>query len=95
MTTNLDLSQVTRQTSLLDLKRATTPAEFAAFLGGQGPVFYWDAARFFVVTDFKLAQEVTKNPAFSADRSSFFVSRMPDVNLPVIKEFFGIVGKMR
>jgi cytochrome P450 len=94
MTTNFDLTKVTKQTSLLDIKRATTPAEYAAFLRSQGPVFYWDAARFFVVTDARLAMEVTKNPAFSADRSSFFISRMPDVDLRLIKDFFGIVGKM-
>ncbi|MGZ3740059.1 MAG: cytochrome P450 [Bdellovibrionota bacterium] len=94
MTTNLDLSKVTKQTSLLDIKRGTTPAEYAAFLRGQGKIFFWDAAQFYVVTDYKLAQEVVKNPAFSADRGSFFVSRMPNVDLRLIKDFFGIVGKM-
>lgn len=94
MTTNLDLATVTKNTSLLDLKRATTPAEYAAFLRSQGPIFYWDAAKFFVVTDYKLAQEVTKNPAFSADRSSFFISRMPGLDLRLIGDFFGLVQKM-
>ncbi|MGZ3737153.1 MAG: hypothetical protein ACXVC0_19435, partial [Bdellovibrionota bacterium] len=84
MTTNLDLSKVTKQTSLLDIKRGTTPAEYAAFLRGQGKIFFWDAAQFYVVTDYKLAQEVVKNPAFSADRGSFFVSRMPNVDLRLI-----------
>lgn len=94
MTTNFDLSQATKHSSLLDIKRATTPAEYAAFLRGHGQIFYWDAAKFFVVTDYKLAQEVTKNPAFSADRASFFISRMPNIDLRLIKDFFGLVQKM-
>lgn len=94
MTTNLDLRTVTKETSLLDLKRATSPEQYARILRSYGPVFYWDAAKFYVVTDHKLAQEVTKNPAFSADRSSFFISRMPNLDLRLITDFFGLVQKM-
>lgn len=85
---------ISKQTSLLELKRAFTPEQYARFLQSQGKVFYWDAARFYVVTDYDLAKEVVKNPAFSADRSSFFVSRMPNLDLALIKDFFGIVKKM-
>jgi cytochrome P450 len=94
MTAKFDMKSVTKQTSLLDLKRALSPEQYARFLRSQGAVFYWDAARFFVVTDYKLAQEVTKSAAFSADRASFFISRMPNVNLMHLRDFFGIVSKM-
>lgn len=94
MNMNLDLTKVNKQTSLLDLKRALSPEAYAHFLRSQGAVFYWDAARFYVVTDYQLAQEVTKSAAFSADRASFFISRMPNVDLSLIRDFFGIVSKM-
>ena len=31
---------------------------------------------------------------FTCDRSSFFVSRMPNIDLNLIQDFFGVVGKM-
>ena len=81
-------------TSLLELKKALSPAGFASALRSHGRIFYWDAARFYVVTDLDLAREVTKSPAFSADRSSFFVSRMPNLDLSLIRDFFSLVRKM-
>lgn len=84
----------TKNTSLLEIKRALSPKDFAQFLRSQGKIFYWDAARFFVVTDIELAKVVTKDPAFSADRSSFFISRMPNIDLRLIMDFLSLVQKM-
>lgn len=90
----IKLDNISKQTSLLDLKKALSPEQYAKMLRSFGKVFYWDAAKFYVVTDHELAKEVMKNPAFSADRSSFFISRMPNLDLRLIKDFFGIVQKM-
>jgi cytochrome P450 len=80
--------------SLLDAKSQMTPTEFAAFLREKGPVYWWPNGEFWVVTDYALAETVLKNPVFSADRRAFFVSRMPNLDLSLIGDFFGVVTKM-
>jgi len=50
--------------------------------------------QFWLVTDFGLATEILKSPDFSCDRTSFFISRMPNLDLGLVKDFFGVVGKM-
>jgi len=47
-----------------------------------------------VVTDLGEAMEALKNPLLSADRSSFFISRMPNMDLSLIEDFFSVVSKM-
>lgn len=80
--------------SLMDVKKSKSPEEFSTYLQSHGDIFYWPAAEFYVVTSMELAKEVLKRPAFSADRSSFFISRMPELDLRLIKDFFGVVQKM-
>lgn len=60
----------------------------------QGQTYFWKPGKFHVVTDPKLAKAVLKNPTFSADRSLFFMSRMPNLDLNLINDFFGVVKKM-
>lgn len=81
-------------TSLLQAKKEKTPTEFAHHLLEKGPLFFWEKGPFWVVTDFKLGEEVLRSPKYSADRSSFFISRMPNLDLRLIKDFFAVVMKM-
>mgnify|MGYP000668021401 CR=1 FL=1 len=84
----------TPQKSLLEIKKESTPTEFAQFLREKGSLYFWEKGGFWVVTDFRLAEEVLKSPVYSADRSAFFISRMPDMDLSLIKDFFEVVMKM-
>lgn len=86
--------QIPANLSLMDVKLNKNPQEFAEYLRGFGEIFYWPAAEFFVVTSMEAGREVLKRPEFSADRSGFFISRMPKLDLRLIKDFFGIVQKM-
>ncbi len=80
--------------SLLEKKKELEPHEFALFLKSLGPFFWWEKGKFWVVTDYKLAETVLKSSDYSCDRSSFFISRMPNLDLPLIKDFFGVISKM-
>ena len=81
-------------TSLLQKKRDSTPEEFARFVRSLGSISYWEKGNFFIVTEMALAEEVLRNPAYTADRSSFFISRMPNMDLSLIKDFFGVISQM-
>ncbi len=80
--------------AFLSKKQSTTPAEFAAYVKSFGEVFWWEQGPFWVVTDYALAQGVMRNQDFSADRSPFFLSRMPDMDLRLIKDFFEVIKRM-
>lgn len=80
--------------SLLERKRTSTPAEFADWLRRSGDVFWWDKGRFWVVTRWALADRALRGPEFSADRGAFFLSRMPNLDLALIDDFFSVVRKM-
>lgn len=79
---------------LIETKAQLTPDEFAGALRSQGPISWWERGNFFLITDYQLAETVLRSPQFSADRSSFFISRMPNMDLRLIKDFFGVVSKM-
>ncbi len=79
---------------LLDTKIQSTPDELAGLLRSQGPISWWERGGFYLVTDYALAAEVLRSPDYSADRSSFFISRMPNMDLRLIKDFFGVISKM-
>lgn len=81
-------------TSLLEMKKQLTPEQYSQFLRDKGDLFFWEMGNFWVITDFELAQKALRNPALSADRSSFFISRMPNLNLGLVKDFFHVVGQM-
>lgn len=79
---------------LLDRKKRMSPKEYAQMLRSYGPVSYWATNGLWVVTDYEIGKEILKTPQFSADRSAFFISRMPNMDLRHIGDFFGVVGKM-
>ena len=84
--------------SFLSLKRrsetAGFPENFAKYAKSKGDVYFWPQGGFHVVTTAALAKTVMTSPDFSADRARFFISRMPNIDLRIIKDFFGVVGKM-
>ncbi len=82
------------QHSLMQLKREATPQRFAETLQSMGDIFWWPAGKFYVITGHKLAQQALRSDDLTCDRSSFFVSRMPDMNLALIQDFFAVVSKM-
>lgn len=79
---------------LLDLKTKTTPNEYARFLRSFGKLRYWPMNDVWVTADYDLGKAILKSPDFSADRGAFFISRMPDMDLSLIQDFFGVVQKM-
>jgi cytochrome P450 len=80
--------------TLLNIKIQTTPEEFSRYLRERGNVYWWDPGNFFIVTDYPLAEVVLKGGKFSADRSAFFISRMPNLDLNLVPDFFSVVKKM-
>jgi cytochrome P450 len=82
------------QQSLMDMKIHNTPAQFAKLMRDMGDVFWWDKGNFWVVTSHEYAKSVLMSDDFTCDRSSFFVSRMPEMDLSLITDFFSVVGKM-
>lgn len=85
-------------TSFFDIKRNASSAEFPNFftryIQSHGEVYFWEKGNFHVVTRAKHAKEVLSSPEFSADRGSFFISRMPNLDLRLIGDFFNVVKKM-
>lgn len=81
------------QKSLLDFKKESTPEVFANTLREGGDVFWWEKGKFWLVTSHALASAVLKNEDFSCDRRPFFISRMPEMDLSLLQDFFGVVGR--
>lgn len=79
---------------LLDKKKRLTPTEYAQELRARGPIFFSETNQIWIVTEYELAREMLKNPSMSADRSAFFISLMPDLDISLIQDFFGVVGRM-
>lgn len=77
-----------------DANVATFPNDFARHVDQDQNTYFWKPGKFHVVTDATLAREVLKNQKFSADRSLFFMSRMPNLDLNLIQDFFAVVKKM-
>ncbi|MGQ3887892.1 cytochrome P450 [Legionella sp. CNM-1927-20] len=80
--------------TLMQLKQTSSPAQFAQHLCEMGPLFWWDPGKFWVITKYDLAKQVLLSPDFSCDRSPFFISRMPKMDLSLIQDFFRVVSKM-
>ncbi|MDP1604322.1 MAG: cytochrome P450 [Legionella sp.] len=80
--------------TLMQLKQTSTPAEFSSALREMGEIYWWEPGKFWVITSYDLAKEVLTSEAFSCDRSPFFISRMPEMNLALISDFFKVVSKM-
>jgi cytochrome P450 len=82
------------QQSLMDMKTHNTPTQFSKLMRDMGDVFWWEKGNFWVVTSHEYARNVLMSDDFTCDRSSFFVSRMPEMDLSLITDFFSVVGKM-
>lgn len=80
--------------TLMQLKQTSTPTEFSQHLREMGELFWWEPGKFWVVTSYNLAKEALTNEAYSCDRTPFFLSRMPEMNLALIEDFFKVVSKM-
>ena len=70
------------------------PGDFTNMINSYGEVYFWEKGNFHVVTRAMHAREVLTSPDFSADRGAFFISRMPNMDLGLIQDFFGVVKKM-
>lgn len=85
-------------TSFLDIKKNTPvgefPQVFSDYVRSFGDVYFWEKGGFHVVTKAEAAKEVLTSPHYSADRGGFFISRMPNMDLSLIQDFFGVVKKM-
>lgn len=81
-------------TSLMELKQTSSPTEFTQFIQQQGDVFWWDKGNFWVVSNYDMAKQILLSDDYTCDRSAFFLSRMPEMNLALIQDFFAVVGKM-
>ncbi len=73
---------------------ATFPNDFARYVDQDQKTYFWKPGKFHVVTDAAIAKDALKNAKLSADRSLFFMSRMPNLDLNLIKDFFSVVQKM-
>lgn len=80
--------------TLMQLKQSTTPGEFSRHLREMGELFWWDPGQFFVITAYDLAKQVLTSEDYTCDRTPFFISRMPDMNLSLISDFFKVVSRM-
>lgn len=85
-------------TSFHEFKRnsdvANFPNTFSDYIQSYGDIYFWDKGNVHVVTKAEHAKQVLMSADYSADRGSFFISRMPNMDLNLIKDFFGVVKKM-
>lgn len=70
------------------------PSSFSEYVNFGNASYFWAPGNFHVVTDWDMAKAALVNPHLSADRSRFFLSRMPNMDLSLIQDFFGVVSKM-
>jgi cytochrome P450 len=82
------------QLSLLDVKIQSTPQQFSDYLKNKGDIFWWEKGNFWVITSHEYAKKILTSQDFTCDRTSFFISRMPNIELNLIGDFFGVVSKM-
>lgn len=84
--------------SFFDIKKNASSLEFpdvfSRYVKSFGDIYFWEKGNFHVVTKAVHAREVLSSKSYSADRASFFISRMPNLDLDLIKDFFAVVGKM-
>jgi cytochrome P450 len=84
--------------SFLDVKKTSSVADFpkvfADYVRSHGDVYFWEKGGFHVITKAEAAKTVLTSPEYSADRGGFFISRMPNMDLSLIQDFFGVVKKM-
>ncbi len=81
-----------------EFKRKSNPYtfhnDFSEYVKSFGDIYFWSKGNFHVITKADLAKDALQDPAISCDRSSFFISRMPNLDLSLISNFFDVVSKM-
>lgn len=70
------------------------PQAFSDYVKSYGEIYFWEKGNFHIITKSEHAREILLSDAFSADRGSFFISRMPNMDLSLIQDFFSVVRKM-
>ena len=70
------------------------PTTFADYIRSYGEIYFWEKGNFHVITKASHAKDILTSNDFSAGRGSFFVSRMPNMDLRLITDFFSVVKKM-
>jgi cytochrome P450 len=89
---------MTSGVSFLDFKRKADidhfPTQFAQYTRSFGDIYYWEPGQFHVINSARLAKLALKDEGLSANRGAFFISRMPHMDLRLIKDFFSVVEKM-
>lgn len=83
---------------LLDFKRGADvsgfPQDFSDYIRSHGETYHWPAGGFHVVTRAADARQILRSKHFTANRATFFVAKMPNVDLDLIGDFFGVVSRM-
>ena len=77
-----------------DFKRTLLPSEFRQQILNAPDLFWWEPGKFWVVTSYELAKTVMTSEDYSCDRTAFFISVMPEMNLSLIGDYFKVVSKM-
>ncbi|WP_058534123.1 cytochrome P450 [Legionella saoudiensis] len=80
--------------TLMQLKQSSTPEQFSNQIREMGDIFWWAPGNFWVISSYQLAKQALMSEDFSCDRSPFFISRMPEMNLSLLTDFFKVVSKM-
>lgn len=80
--------------SLMDVKRNNSPEDFAKYMSSYGDIFWGEKGNFWVITSHEYAKQILTSDDFTCDRAPFFISRMPNLDLSLIQDFFAVVGKM-
>lgn len=70
------------------------PDAFSKYVMSFGETYFWEKGNFHVITRASDAKQILTSPDYTADRGAFFVSRMPNMDLSLIQDFFGVVKKM-
>ena len=79
---------------LLSEKISSTPQQFASHMKDKGAIFFSAPEQLWIVTDHELAISVLKSSEISADRSSFFMTKMSGCPFHKLANFFSVVKKM-
>jgi len=70
------------------------PQAFADYLSNKGNIYYWQPDKIHVITKYDDACTILNSSEFTADRSAFVISQMPNVDISLVTSFFSITQKM-
>lgn len=70
------------------------PKQFTDYIKSFGEIYFWEKGNFHVITKASHAREILTSDSFTANRGPFFLSRMPQMDLSLIQDFFSVVKDM-